>query len=112
MNLRIGHRSIRLERMRPGEAHDQDARGLYLPNAGVIHVDPDQQPDVQAEVVLHEVIHALWETYGLPPRVDEEEVASVLAKGLAQVIRDNPALVTAVQAALEGIALFPRRGGR
>ncbi|HWL80093.1 MAG TPA: hypothetical protein VNR89_04010 [Roseomonas sp.] len=110
MDIRVGHRTISLRPMDPGEASDNGAIGLFRPGAGTISVDSSQPADVQAEVAIHETIHAIWDAYGLPPKVDEEEAATLLAKGLAQVIRDNPELMLTIQDALEGSPIYKRKG--
>lgn len=110
MKLRIGHRNITFRRAVRGEDADNAADGMYLPNAGAIWISDTQLPEVQAEKSIHEVIHAVWDAYGMAPTVNEETAATILAKGLAQVLRDNPAFVGAVMAALDGAPIFPPKG--
>jgi hypothetical protein len=49
-------------------------------------------PQHQAEVMIHEILHALFGAGSLRdnPDVHEEQIVTVLAKGLIQVARDNP----------------------
>lgn len=46
-----------------------------------------------ADTLIHEILHAICHSY-LPDveRADEEEVVTMIAHGLTQVLRDNPTL--------------------
>lgn len=112
MKLRIGHRTITFRRAGRGEAADTLADGMYLPNEGAIWISDDNLPEVQAEKAIHEVIHGIWDAYGIAPTVNEETAATVLGKGFAQVLRDNPAFVAVLLAALDGAQIFPRKGAK
>lgn len=53
-------------------------------------------PQRKAEVALHEVIHACFQTGDLlegEPGFTEEKIVTVLAQQLMQVVRDNPEFV-------------------
>ena len=45
-----------------------------------------------AGTVLHEILHGIWRTQGLPEDI-EEAVVSHLETGLLQLIADNPKLI-------------------
>lgn len=49
-------------------------------------------PQTEAETVIHETLHAIFWERGLKNK-DEEKIVAALGIGLAQVIRDNPALI-------------------
>lgn len=92
---------ISVRAMRPGEADDADGLyygGLYPVNE--IAIRPEITPDRQAEVLLHECIHAYWEHRKVPPRVREETAALHLGEAFAQLLGDNPNLVHAVVGAM------------
>lgn len=57
------------------------------------------KPSMEAEVQMHEVVHALWETTGLRGfrgEIDEEHAVTVLAKGLIELFQHNPGWLAAV----------------
>lgn len=58
----------------------------------VIRVRTDMPPARVAEVLLHEVLHVIWEV-GCCDSGDEEKVVSILAMVQCQVWRDNPDLI-------------------
>lgn len=55
-----------------------------------------------AEKVLHEVLHAAYDSYKLDPRWGEEKTVTAMAPALCAVVHDNPRLVKWLQAALRG----------
>lgn len=61
-----------------------------------IALSPNTAPDRQAETLLHEVLHAVWEI-GLDvvsePKHNTETVIERLSPHLLSVLRDNPDLV-------------------
>jgi len=57
------------------------------------------KPSMEAEVMMHEVVHSLWETTGLRGmggEFDEEHAVTVLAKSLITLFQENPAWLAAV----------------
>lgn len=45
------------------------------------------------EVLMHEIIHAIYWAYSIDDKDKEERVVSLIGTGVAQVLRDNPNLV-------------------
>lgn len=61
---------------------------------GWIEIGEDQGTGVRAlETVIHEITHAIYNSYVIRGEDDEERTVSTLAKGWAQVYHDNPALL-------------------
>jgi hypothetical protein len=58
-----------------------------------IRVDKGLKPQTLAETLLHEILHASWPTHMKTIGGKEEDVVSALSPNLAQVWRDNTALV-------------------
>jgi hypothetical protein len=58
-------------------------------------------PAHQAETMVHELLHAIWGAGSLADEgpVDEEQIVTVLAKGILQVARDNPEVISWIAAA-------------
>jgi hypothetical protein len=55
----------------------------------------------EAQTVIHELMHAIWETMGLSDKDNEERTVAQLATGLAMLIRDNPALIKWIVSSLK-----------
>lgn len=69
-----------------------DYRGLFHEHAGEIEIVIDQPPDEQGETLIHELLHAVWSSRHMRPRLDEESAVTQLASGLATLLRFNPGL--------------------
>jgi len=50
-----------------------------------------------AEIVIHELIHAVWWGFNARSQDGEEQVVTTLAVGLQQVWRDNPDLIAWIE---------------
>lgn len=55
-----------------------------------------------AYTFLHEIMHAIWFTYGLNDKEEEERIVTLLSLGWTQVHADNPWLLGWVSSALHG----------
>jgi hypothetical protein len=71
--------------------------GLTNPDEQVILFESvDAAPDVQAVVVLHETLHAIFSQIGIRDLLDqhaEESITKRLSPLLLQVLRENPRLI-------------------
>jgi len=76
------------------ETHGIDARVDFYDLT--IKVRGDMHMQHFAERMLHETLHGIWDAAHLGETEDEETVVTRLSKGLFQVLRDNPQLVTLV----------------
>lgn len=70
-----------------------------------IRIKPQQGHEL--EILIHELLHGIFCSYnlhhqvrrlGVQPRQTEEFIVGKLAKGIAQVLKDNPDLVAYVSA--------------
>lgn len=96
-----------LRNHRPGY---QPNRGYYFLNPPEIALNPHLPPPEQAEVLIHEVIHAVWAQRRMSPRVTEESAAGHLGDGLATVLQLNPWLMAALAGALyHGVPIVTER---
>ena len=59
-----------------------------------IHVAAGQHGPALADTVLHELLHAIFQTFALKDDDDEERIVSALATGIIGVLRDNPNFAT------------------
>lgn len=58
----------------------------------VIRINLSLPEQHHKEVLLHEIVHAIWSERNLPSSL-EEEIVSQLSVALAAVFKDNPELV-------------------
>lgn len=98
MILRIQGHAVPVTPMR--EKYRPDFNGFYMPEPRTISIDPEVSPFEQADTLLHECIHALWDALEMGKRVTEENTATRLGTGLAELFRDNPALLPILAAAV------------
>lgn len=99
-SVKVGHATYDLQ---PSEPHDSWARGVYgdMNYAHLrIRYNKALPPQAMAEVILHEVLHAIYSGWNVAEDDKEEAVVSKVAMGLSAVMRDNPRLVAWVQEAL------------
>ena len=76
-------------------AEDMPARGYFRTYDG-IELRSKMPKDMEAEVLLHEVLHAIMYTfneYMNLKKKDEERIVSNLSTSLATVFRQNPKLL-------------------
>ncbi|WP_458098596.1 hypothetical protein [Roseomonas sp. WA12] len=107
MKIRIGPFDYAVSPADVVAARENDYDGQIHRGRLTIVVDPTIAPQRQAEVLLHEVLHGVWFSQGIPGSDEEEERAvNGLGLGLLQVLRDNPALLGALQAGLAGASIF------
>ena len=77
----------------------EKAHGMWYPQEHMIRVEKEFPSGSRAaEVVLHEVIHAVFSNGCINPKHGEEHIVSMLGLGLIQIIRDNPGFVKWLQA--------------
>lgn len=109
MKLIVGYQTITVRPMPKGNSSDEDAYGMFRPFEAAIDISLDGAPHVQAEALVHETLHAIWRATALgKQKVDEETAVTALARGLTQVMRDNPQWAAAVIRAADGGVLLPK----
>ena len=71
--------------------------GMHFPTKHLIFVSPDQDVQSRREIILHELLHALWALNGFHEigrlARHEEQVVTALAPQLLTLLRENPNLV-------------------
>jgi hypothetical protein len=90
----VGWRTYPIRELPLKQARADGVLGWHenYPNAIAVRTEEMSPADV-ADTLLHEILHACWWTGELPPKANEEKAVTVLAHGLLQVLRDNPAVV-------------------
>ena len=59
----------------------------------VIQINSDTGPDMQCISMLHEILHGIAEHAQLKLGEQEETIVDVFARGIYQVVQDNPELM-------------------
>ena len=103
--IKVGHYTIVFKMLGPDYVHDEedatkDAWGFFDPKDWVIMLDPglEERPVLLAEVIIHEVQHAINEVYGVSEdNHTEEKMVTQGARGWTQVLIDNPHLMEFVK---------------
>ena len=91
--ISIGYRTYEVIALAPIDLEMTDKYGWCDKLNAKIYVYMGDEPMMNADTLLHEVIHATWTWMGLDERNDEEAVATRLGTGLITVFYDNPDLV-------------------
>jgi hypothetical protein len=101
MILTIGAYEVKV---RAQEAIDVPASktwyGFYDTETKEIGLKIDQTPWEQGATLIHEIIHAVWDTCNFPKRMSEEAVCTKLSCALATILVDNPRLMSALAGAI------------
>ena len=67
-----------------------EAYGFCCYDTQTIGITERLEKDQMADVILHEIIHALYFAMGLKEDSDEERVAHGISAGLCTVFKSNP----------------------
>lgn len=91
----IGYRKYRVEELSKKQSDADEALGWHFNYPARIKVRlTELDPAEVANTFLHEILHGCWKVGELPKKkIDEEQVVTVLANQLTQVIRDNPEVI-------------------
>ena len=77
------------------------AHGMWYPQEHMIRVEKEFPSGSRAaEVVLHEVVHAIFSIASIQAKQGEEHIVSCIGTHLAQLFRDNPDFIKWVQNAV------------
>lgn len=89
-SLKIGARRFTVVDWAHHEANDENARGDCNTRTGVIRISDGYPPDVRAEAIIHEIMHAIICEAGVDMDHDAEEaMVARLAPWVAAVLADN-----------------------
>lgn len=100
--LRVGHLDVSVIPWSDRDADCSEANGLYHAASDTIFIRESLSPIEQARVLLHEVFHCIWTTWGMDDMAipSEESVCHRFSLGLTSVLRSNPSLVHLLSEAL------------
>ncbi len=89
--IKVGNRTYTIEVR--DEVRDGTCEGLCKPGKQTIYISRGVSIEAFREVILHEVLHAIWYgqsiDYGFKTPDTEEYLIGVIAANLAGVIQDN-----------------------
>lgn len=93
-SIRVGPYDVALRVVDKTDALVMEAGGYFEFDSLTIGIRGEQPSTHRAaDVLIHEVSHAIWWTSGLQDKDDEERTISLLSTGWAQVYRANPWLL-------------------
>ena len=87
--LRILNRNYVLCFTRPEGWGTDDIRGWCDPVRALIFISTELPEGERREVILHEVLHALWFEYAWPGVEDEEKNVTWVARAVTEFIAGN-----------------------
>lgn len=98
--LRIGHLQITIHPWGDREADREDADGIYYPSKDAIYIRANRAPAEQVRILIHEVLHVIYDTWGIgDDALEEEAVCGRLDLGLVNVLQNNPHLLDILRGA-------------
>ncbi len=90
--LKLGGFRFKIDVVKDLKSSDKACHGTMDWNGQKICLDQDMPTkEFVANVLIHEIMHALWQCYDLPPK-QEESCVFRLSNGLSAVLKDNPEL--------------------
>ncbi|MDR3538792.1 MAG: hypothetical protein P4L71_20015 [Acetobacteraceae bacterium] len=98
--VKIGYRTYHVEAWEHLAAMSAERRGECSHIEHVIRVDTVYGKTETAEILLHEILHAVWTVFRLEEGDTEERIISASANGLTAVWLDNPGLLAWFQSNL------------
>ena len=93
MELKIGHLTYKVEQVDKEHMEAASIYGSCNHEKQTIKLSKEMTKERHAEVLLHEIIHAVFHAYNIRTEDGEERVTTSLANGLTQVFVDNPDLM-------------------
>lgn len=94
-SVRIGYRDIAIRVVK--DCRDDDSLklwGKYSFKVGLIEIEKDLHDHIKAEVLLHEIFHAMIGYHNVKiDRKKEEELVEVLGKSFAEFFILNPKVI-------------------
>jgi hypothetical protein len=91
-SIKVGCYDIAVHELKELESLSHGIHGHYSDLEHCIRINKDLSPQVLANTLIHEVLHACWAYGALGAEEEEEQVVTVLANVFTQVVQDNPEL--------------------
>lgn len=91
-SIRVGPFDIKTKQLE-GEARDSCLGTFSETTLSISMRDVFETDQQEAETYLHELLHAIYNIYGIREKDSQERIVTQMSIGMASVIRDNPDLV-------------------
>ena len=91
-SIRVGPFDIALTQLE-GKSRDNNMGEFCDTQLTISMREHYNNPQQEAETLLHELLHAIYEVMGVRSKDGEERIISQMSLGMASVIRDNPTLI-------------------
>ena len=91
-SIRVGPFDISINQLE-GEDRDRCLGMFSETRQSILMRESYPNSQQEAETLLHELLHAVYATYGVRAKDPEERTISQMSIGMASVIRDNPDLI-------------------
>lgn len=100
--IKILYRDYKVVPYTAQEASTDGNLGVFKPDQALMKVDQQWGSKKQANILLHELLHAIFYEMAIDTKSaqSEESVILPLANGFSAVMRDNPGLLLEIQKAL------------
>jgi hypothetical protein len=89
-HIKIAGQDIKVVAMPRNVAQQNRQYGEYSAWDETISIYFKGNPLQVIDTFIHEVLHAVWDVYGLQRKDTEERSVSITATAITQIIRDNP----------------------
>ena len=91
-SVRVGPFDVSIEKLEGGER--EKCLGMFSEEHMTIKIrESFTSKHIEAETLLHEVLHSVYAIMGVQQKDPEEKVVRQISTGMAMVIRDNPKLI-------------------
>ena len=101
--LRIGYQDIKIIKERSSMA---DSLGKYNTETAEIHIKINHSNREVLNTLLHEMMHAVWHTYGIRAVITDDDkheyICNTTANALTQIFLDNKELLKWIGDNLDG----------
>jgi hypothetical protein len=92
-SIKVGGLRFKVETVKDLKSGDKPCFGIMAWDDQKICLDTSiPSKEMVVNILLHEILHALWAYYNLPGK-DEEKSVFLLANGLSALWKDNPELM-------------------
>ena len=91
--VKIGCHVYAIKSIDPELANALKVAGRCMPDCGVIELAADLNRGQALEVLLHEILHAIFHVFVIEDEDKGERTVSILGTALAWVFQDNPEFI-------------------
>lgn len=89
MKIRIYGTTWQIVEAEPSACELAEVDGWNDPIRRIIFLDPTLDDDRRREVLVHEILHALYAEHHFPKKMAEEETATLMGKAFSVFLTEN-----------------------